>query len=694
MRFAASFDFNFMDLLAAHAGWFVAGLIIVVGLFILGFRDLLRFRLRRVWAIAGVCFDESIRRRILWITPLAILGVIVVSQLQKPTDEQDAIRQITKFCLFATGLVVTLSTIILACSNLPREIENRVIYTVVTKPVTRLEIIFGKIVGFAWVSAAILLIMGVFTCGYLRLRAWSMEHDISERLTSGSVEPLSRPALQHYVSAGLLNAKTLSSAQSMEMFARMPSAKDPRRYFTADNMVLVPFVLPSNTFVVDASENKSDSGKPTVAPGMTIRVRVGFDAATLPKPTRPAAQPFNGPSPYLSSTRPAAPANPEFSISLFDPNQNTISGIVINGGRPVQLNSANGTQFDITIEGNYLAALTKLPFIYVCLNGTTQNVQYWIDAHPVELLVPVTDSQQPQAVEPANPIDPKAPVQFVFMGRQGLTGQQLKGDASSDPPVCIYHFVGTDIPEGNSTPLPLEMRVGIERGGDASTAYDAPTQVRLQVRNNKTGDLIPTADFNPENNRPVYASLPAAAVAGGNFDVIVTCLTPDQWINLTPTSLDVVQSQSLFEWNLTKSLAIIWLLTVLVITIAIFTSTFLSWPIAVVLTIVILFGRWGVQEVGDAANSGLGRQFVTDFGVRDPVQAQTLSSTIEQLNKLLLLVSNVLPDINQFSPTDDIEQGVSIPHDRLTDALIVVIGFGLPLSVLAYLFLKHKEVAP
>jgi hypothetical protein len=109
---------------------------------------------------------------------------------------------------------------------------------------------------------------------------------------------------------------------------------------------------------------------------------------------------------------------------------------------------------------------------------------------------------------------------------------------------------------------------------------------------------------------------------------------------------------------------------------------------------VILLGRWGVTEVGDAANAGLGRQFVTDFGVRDPVQAQTLSSTIEQLNKLLLVVSNVLPDINQFSATDDIDHGVSISADRLSDALAVVAGFGIPLSVLTYVFLKNKEVAP
>jgi ABC-type transport system involved in multi-copper enzyme maturation permease subunit len=684
MRFTASL--NFTDLFSNHIPWIVATLIILVGLFIIGFRDLLHFRLRRVRAIARVCFDESVRRRILWITPLAILGVIVVSQLQKPTDEQDAIQQITKFCLFATGLVVVISTIILACSSLPREIENRVIYTVVTKPVTRLEIVLGKIVGFAWVSAAILLIMGLFTCGYLHLRAWSMQSDISDRLASGNVDPLSRPALQHYLSAGLLSAKTLSSPDSMQMFARLPVEKDPRRYFTPDNMVLIPFVLPDDT-AADANDN---------GPGMTIHVRIGFDPSTLPQPAiKPATTKFSTPSPLLRSTIPPAQTQaPEVFVGLMSPDQTSIPGVVINGGKSISLGAATGTEFNLTVPTTYVAAMAKLPFIYVNLSGITGNVQYWIDQHPVDLIVPVGDPAQLKTLEPTDPVNPKSPPQFVFKGRQGLAGQQLKGDASPNPPVCIYQFRAADIPAGNTTSLPIEMRVGIERGGDAPTSYDAPTQVHLQVHNLTTGQFVQATDFTTENNRPAYASVPASAVAGGNFDIIVSCLSPDQWINLSTTSLAIVRSQGLFEWNLFKSLTILWLLTVLVITIAIFTSTFLSWPIAVVLTIVILLGRWGVTEVGDAANAGLGRQFVTDFGVRDPVQAQTLSSTIEQLNKLLLVVSNVLPDINQFSATDDIDRGVSISTNRLSDALAVVAGFGIPLSVLAYVFLKNKEVAP
>ncbi|MGN6625377.1 MAG: hypothetical protein ACTHLN_02050, partial [Tepidisphaeraceae bacterium] len=68
----------------ANLRWFVSGLIVVLGLFVYGFRDLIRTSLGRIWAISGVCFRDAIRRKVLWITPLAMLGILVIAGLQKP----------------------------------------------------------------------------------------------------------------------------------------------------------------------------------------------------------------------------------------------------------------------------------------------------------------------------------------------------------------------------------------------------------------------------------------------------------------------------------------------------------------------------------------------------------------------------------------------------------------------------------
>src|SRR5262245_40644333 len=238
------------DFINQHLGWILFAIAIVLGIGF-GIGDLARLSKRRIGAIASVCWAESIRRRVLWITPLAILGVIIVSQLQRPIDEQDAIRQTIKACVFATGLLVAVTTIILACTNLPREIDNRVIYTVVTKPTTRLEIVIGKILGFARVSALILLIMGLFTYGYLHLRAWRFDAGIRDQLsTAGAVDNVSRPTLEYYRDAGLLTARSIAMPESMQIYARTPEPGSDRRYIaTGEGDMLVPFEVKASDLI-------------------------------------------------------------------------------------------------------------------------------------------------------------------------------------------------------------------------------------------------------------------------------------------------------------------------------------------------------------------------------------------------------------------------------------------------------------
>jgi hypothetical protein len=219
-------DLSLPTWLGNNMGPVLAGAIVVLGLLVYGLRDTLGFSLRRARAIAGVCFDESLRRRVLWVTPLAILGLVIVCQLQHPIDEQDAIRQTAKFCVFAAGLVVVLTSLILACTNLPREIESRVIFTIVTKPATRLEIVVGKVMGFAQVSATILIIMGLFTAGYLQVRSWSLSNSIQSKLASQSVDAPMVATLQHYKTAGLLTARTLVAARHMQRWRIVGAGTD------------------------------------------------------------------------------------------------------------------------------------------------------------------------------------------------------------------------------------------------------------------------------------------------------------------------------------------------------------------------------------------------------------------------------------------------------------------------------------
>ena len=62
-----------------NIAWIGGAFIVLIGLFVIGLKDLARYSIKRSWAISSVSYWESIRRRVLLITPLAILGVIIVS---------------------------------------------------------------------------------------------------------------------------------------------------------------------------------------------------------------------------------------------------------------------------------------------------------------------------------------------------------------------------------------------------------------------------------------------------------------------------------------------------------------------------------------------------------------------------------------------------------------------------------------
>src|SRR5579884_2737488 len=108
---------QFASFIFAHVPWILAGLIVVLCVLLCGGSDALRLGydggLKRVWAISSVFFAESIRRRVLWMVPLASVGVIVAVQLTNPIDELDAVRQTVKYALFTSGALVVMTTIIL-----------------------------------------------------------------------------------------------------------------------------------------------------------------------------------------------------------------------------------------------------------------------------------------------------------------------------------------------------------------------------------------------------------------------------------------------------------------------------------------------------------------------------------------------------------------------------------------------------
>lgn len=676
--------------IANNLHWWIAGIIVIGGLIAFGLNDLLRLRLGRVWAISSVSFAESIRRKVLLVTPLGILGVIAVALLQHPIDQQEAIRQTIKFCLFASGILVTITAIILACTNLPREIENRVIFTIVTKPTTRLEIVFGKVLGFIRVSGLIVVIMGLFTFCFLEWQNWQLSRQVTERLQS-ETDPGTRRTLQGYHDAGLLSTQSLEQPADFQIYSRMWRGDWPLWMRGSEGYsFMVPFSLDrKQQEQLEPASEDNPSAVVLVVNTMHLKRHTPTkeDLSDIQARHLPIEQQIMGPAAPGQDIQ--AKPIPQLTVELLNADRRTlVPSALINGGKYTTAGPANP-------DGTYSIATVLTPDIvrqmldagqfYVSTLPQTPSVEYEVTQTPTVLVV------EPLGKAVSTTIKASGPPRFI--SHVGKYGPQIAGNPKGEGSVADFKFDHVEVPADAKT-VEVRFRAGILRGGDYD-ANQAWSVVRMSVYNRDTRQMSPPIDFHPETNRDYPVPVPAQYVAGGNFDVYIQGMDNGQWVGFSPTSVQLISAEHSFVINLLKSLLLLWLFSILVVMVAIFTSTFLSWPIAIVLTLFILLGHWGVEQLGDALNPGVGRSVATDLGFgRDAAQSQVISTSVDSLAKMLTVISGALPDLSKFPVMDDITRGVSIPPRSLLDSIGVLLYYGLPMLVLSFIILKNKEVAP
>ena len=120
----------------------------------------------RTWAIAKLTFKEAVRRRVLYVfvlfaVPLLFLGWYL------PNSAEGELVFYAAFISASIEYLLFPLAIYLACSSLPADIERKTIYTIVTKPVRKLEVVLGKTLGFVGIFTLVLAVMGLSSLAYL-----------------------------------------------------------------------------------------------------------------------------------------------------------------------------------------------------------------------------------------------------------------------------------------------------------------------------------------------------------------------------------------------------------------------------------------------------------------------------------------------------------------------------------------------
>ncbi len=143
-----------------------------------GLGDILATSPRRVWAMARLAIQESLRRNVLVVLGIFALILLFAGWFLDPASVNPA-RLYIGFILGATNLLVCLVTLVLAVFSLPADIKSKAIQTVTTKPVRTSEIVLGRIVGFAAVGTCLLALMAVAGWAFV-VRSVSHSHTLEQ----------------------------------------------------------------------------------------------------------------------------------------------------------------------------------------------------------------------------------------------------------------------------------------------------------------------------------------------------------------------------------------------------------------------------------------------------------------------------------------------------------------------------------
>ena len=113
-----------------------------------------------IWAVATNTIKQALRMKIavVFIILLVVLLPVMGASVTGDGTLKGRLQTFVSYGLSLTSLLLCLLTIIVSIYSLTSDIEQRQIYTVLTKPVRRFQLLLGKLLGVILLDVALLIL--------------------------------------------------------------------------------------------------------------------------------------------------------------------------------------------------------------------------------------------------------------------------------------------------------------------------------------------------------------------------------------------------------------------------------------------------------------------------------------------------------------------------------------------------------
>ena len=610
---------------------------------------------RRLAALAGLTISDALRSRVL-LGMTVLVCLFGIGSLLWPADlESERVALVQRFCYTGLTLFGLIAAAFLGGSTLPKDISSKRIYSIATKPVSRLELLLGRTLGVFGVMFLFLFIGGLIT--------FTVTHIASSRKTykGGSYTA--------EVIAPTVDIMTKDGPVPVQQGQELPIDGE------ADGAYMVSIIgresQVSGTIAKHAVDlhERSVAVERLVAPAEVIwqcRGEASFSHDELLLSCRELGSGDKWtfdvpPAPDATGDKDTVPVRLRFGRLLYE---------------------------YLPYQGNRTGKTARVSFRFHGPNG--EEV-----LKDIEFVVPERPSDQP-------PGDKRAHGQYeeVFvLPRSLVSGGVLKADVLNTVPEYaptgrIYYgsvrfptwrlrgFDAGKLPKRNQT-IRATFLVFYTQGLDLIDH----TEVTATVTNPATGESEERR-LSLRNKTPTFIHFPRRLIdSKQGVEVTISGMAPTHRIGHSSkdSPLYLRLRPDWFWASAARSVFLLFLLLCLFTMIAVAASTMLSAPVAILLTLVAALASWVKMMIVQMRGA---EGLVRPAGAA--TQQEAVWNWIQYLfGKLLVFAA---PGMEKFSSSDFVKRGWSVPWPPVWDALAYTAVFVLVLFAVGFLLFRRREL--
>ncbi|MCL2648142.1 MAG: ABC transporter permease [Phycisphaerales bacterium] len=663
--------------------------------------------LSRVHAVAHTTMIEAWTSRI-WLLPLLwFIVAIILCLAVRPYDESERIPLYIRMLLLSQEILLLVMIAIMACVSLPRERERKIIITNASKPLSRLEILLGKMLGFSLTSLIMVVIMGAMSFGILFAADQWMRSNALKQYTLAETDyrtqsatpglahpqppPLDKKELAENGSLFAYNYITIPE-DGLSIVGKVIRQGDKRvRFLKGGSSEIISYRFNSPRAAAN-SDILPHNQKPyfsfffpcsPIDPRLALPASVQLDVTAVP-------------SGRNAPLAPMAPQQKTINLNLDSRNQYNYCRATWTPEVPSELFSPPGDRSEREIT---VTVSCHTPGVYLqILEGTEKS---FFDFNVVAFPAPPTG-------DPARDVIPLTYHQPspIVSGFQRYNKQQIQGPRDDElyyfgpnvpTEVAVFRFRAADlgripVEKGN---FKINMVLDVDK--DRNQAMDTTAQVEVYNENAPTESATTTVRVNEKRNTEV--SFSSSFLGGsdpskrGDLVVLLSCRTLGHWIAVNNSALRIESPPSPFLLNLVKSELVLFFEATLLVVICVAASVRLGWPVAMLAAAVCYllgYARGFITSVLDLG--GISALGYMDYSGHPSRGYAFFDAIFGAIWNILHFIIYLLPDFTRFDYLCEITQLRNMPWSTLALSGGWMLLYCLPFIAIGYLLFRKQEL--